>query len=269
LSSKKNDRRPCDRCGFPSLHESRTRIWERPLRLLLLRPYRCRDCGHRQYGFILRRGAIGGYQSRSLATEGAVRIGHNKKWMVISGLLTGSLVAAIAGLRFGNALLHRDSLNASQSSWAPPAKKAYNESPESETSAAKSNLTKAPRFTIGAAGDTQGPIQSAEPRGPTSPEEDAQDSSSAKAIRAPRPKLPAEIKSTITTDNTVAVRVHIDKSGRVVGATAASASGPVATSLVRYAVAAARQWRFQPARRNGKPVQSERVLEFLFRPSGS
>jgi TonB family protein len=269
LGSTQYYHRLCIRCRSPVLHRSRTRIWERPLRLFLLRPYRCRDCGHRQYAFR--------HQTRSLpetqfppeaahTASGAVRT--RMKWMLIYGLITCMLVGAIASLRFRNWFLSRPSASGMQSSLIPPAK-AHDESPEHQTAAANSNLIEAPKTTTDSTRDADASVRSVQPRRSVSHEEDLRLSSSAEAIRAPRPKLPARIESTITTDNTVAVQLRIDKSGKVVDATAVSASGPVATSLVRYALATARRWRFRPARDNGKPVRSERVLEFLFRPSAS
>ena len=275
MSSKKYNRRLCDSCGSSSLRKSHTRAWERPLRLLSLRPYRCRDCDHRQYGFILHPAAVE-HPSHSFsysqspscvadATEGAARRGHSRKWLLIYGLLTVVFIGAIVSLRV-SALQHHHSSTPTPSSVVRPPNKTHGEPTQNETPAVNSNLTKAPQTTTDAAGNSHAFIQSAEPRSSVSHQEDDR---AAEAIRAPRPKIPSEIQSTITTDNTVAVRVRIDPSGSVVEATPVSASGTVAKSLVGYALTSARQWRFHPARRNGKPVGSERVLEFLFRPSGS
>jgi TonB family protein len=101
----------------------------------------------------------------------------------------------------------------------------------------------------------------------TSHQQDKGVSSAALAIRAERPKLPPSVQSTITSDNVVEVRVQIDNFGKVTSATAVSAKGPVANSLADYALEAARRWRFRPARAGDQPVESDSVLEFLFRPS--
>ena len=183
------------------------------------------------------------------------------KWMLY-GILTCLLIGAIVSTR----LVHR-TLNVERSSLMPATNKVPYESLEHEISSAKSSPVEAPQVTSDAMTKVPDSVQLAEPRTPVSREGDDQDSSSAEAIRALRPKVPVKIKSTITSDNTVEVRVRIDESGRVIGATPVSASGPIATSLVRCAVDAARRWRFRPARQNGKPVRSERVLEFLFRLS--
>ena len=90
----------------------------------------------------------------------------------------------------------------------------------------------------------------------------------AEAIRAQRPSVPPDVKSAITTDNVVNVRVVIDALGKVTAATVVSANGRMASSLTPYAVRAARSWRFKPARQNGKAVRSDKVLQFLFRAAG-
>jgi len=254
-------------------------MWERPLRLLFLRPYRCRDCEHRQYDFIWRQKATTRRQSHSLSesqflpdtphtTAGAAQIGNRKKWMLY-GLLSCLLTGAIVSMKFGNTGLIRRSVNAARSLLIPLANRVSNESSEHGAPSVKSSQVKPPQETSAAAAKAPASVQLLERRSTVSGNEDAKNSSSAEAVRAPRPKLPANIRSKITSNNTVAVRVRIDKQGRVVGATAESTSGPVATSLVRYALATARRWRFRPARQNGKPVRSEIVLEFLFGSSDS
>jgi DNA-directed RNA polymerase subunit RPC12/RpoP len=276
----------CTRCGSSFLQRSRTRIWERPLRLLSLHPYRCRDCGHRRYASIWWSRTTVQKQPRSLpenhvpaglthATEGEVRMGAGKKWMLVYGLLACLFIVAIASLKFGHALLNRPSLSAPQLSSLPPANQAHEESPALEAANVKSPpLAAAPERQTGqmpadTAGKADASLQSAEQRSPRSHQGDASGSAPAEAIRALRPKLPADIQSSITSDNVVEVRVRINQSGEVVDATAISARGPVAASLVRYSLDAARRWRFRPARDDGKPVRSDKVLEFLFRPSGS
>ena len=253
-------------------------MWERPLRLVFLRPYRCRDCGHRQYAFTFRQRATIQSQSRSLpdtqfpsgvsqAAAGSVRLGNSRKWILIYAVLTCMAIGAIASLRLGNGLLRRDYLNALRLSLARLVHKVHDESPQPETGALKSPQAEAPRTTADEAAKAPASVQLMEPRSSVSRDEDASGLSSAEAMRAPRPKLPASIKSKITSDNTIRVRVRIDKSGRVAAATVLSADGAAATSLVRYALATARRWRFRPARQNGTPIRSEIVLEFQFRPT--
>ncbi|HLG94862.1 MAG TPA: TonB family protein [Bryobacteraceae bacterium] len=71
----------------------------------------------------------------------------------------------------------------------------------------------------------------------------------------------------MSSDNVVNVEVEIDALGKVTGAQVVSTSGPMAASLAPLAVQAAKSWRFRPARQDGKPVRSNKVLQFLFRPS--
>jgi TonB family protein len=64
-------------------------------------------------------------------------------------------------------------------------------------------------------------------------------------------------------DTQIEVRVSIDAAGKV------TAVAPVSTEnayLTGLAVSTARQWRFEPAKRNGRPVASEVKLVFPFRP---
>src|ERR1700730_8553116 len=65
----------CPECGSPLLRWSRRSIWERPLRLLFLRPYRCRSCRSRAYTFtwrlFTRRGVRLGDKAIASGTRGA------------------------------------------------------------------------------------------------------------------------------------------------------------------------------------------------------
>lgn len=83
-------------------------------------------------------------------------------------------------------------------------------------------------------------------------------------FRAP-PVIAAGIRSRIKGTISIDVRVQIDARGHVVSA------APVArqrSGLDKYladrAVQAARLWRFEPARENGKPVAGTQILHFVF-----
>jgi TonB family protein len=89
----------------------------------------------------------------------------------------------------------------------------------------------------------------------------------AEAISATQPVLPPDLKALISSDNVIGVQIEINTDGKVVSAKLASEKGPAAESLARLAVAAAWRWRFRPAMQNGRPVHSEKTIEFLFRPS--
>jgi TonB family protein len=79
--------------------------------------------------------------------------------------------------------------------------------------------------------------------------------------------VPASIRAQIRSDNTIVVKAQVSASGHVTSANPISSSGDAAGILVKYAVQAARGWRFRPATEGGKPVPSERNITFLFRPS--
>ena len=244
------------------------RFWETPLRLIEVRPFRCRECGRRFYASI-------SYAPDNLhdeahsrpenevrpevngASAGGLSIGG--KWMLAYGVLTCLLIGVIAGVKFGTKLPSWHNW-VDRSPSVPLTTGARNESTAGETSAfkpappsatARASLPNIKRGQLSALQEENGPP------------------SAAVAIRAERPKLPSTVQSTITSDNVVKVRVQIDSSGKVLNATTASAMGPVATSLEDYALGAARRWRFRPALKSGRPVGSDKVLEFLFRPSDS
>jgi TonB family protein len=281
----------CTRCGSPFLRPSHTRIWERPLRLLLLRPYRCRECLHRHYASIW---PHGGFQDRlhslferqsspglTHATDGTVSIGTGRKWMLVYVLLIGLSIVAVASLRIRPGLLNNVSLQRTESSPVTSTAGRQQESQGHEAaafnsptsaggpqrSAEISPVRHASKVPTDLDANAAVSVQSLEqPRSPST-HQDVIASSSAEAIWAQRPKLPPEIKAMITSDNVVEVRVRINAAGKVTDATALFARGPVAPSLVRYARDTARRWRFRPARKSGKPVPCDKVIEFLFRAS--
>jgi TonB family protein len=88
----------------------------------------------------------------------------------------------------------------------------------------------------------------------------------ARAVQRVLPKIPAQMRW-FASRATVSVTVGVDESGQVVSARISEADeqGKTMENLV---LAAARQWQFQPARINGKPVHSETVIQFNLRPAG-
>jgi hypothetical protein len=88
----------------------------------------------------------------------------------------------------------------------------------------------------------------------------------AEAFSATQPDLPPDLKALISSDNVIGVQIEINTDGKVISAKLASEKGPAAESLAPLAVAAAWRWRFRPATQNGRPVHSEKTIEFLFRP---
>lgn len=84
---------------------------------------------------------------------------------------------------------------------------------------------------------------------------------------SPRRTVPAAWPRNAARSNPVEIkiRVQIDTSGRVVGAT------PLQRTVANFpfvdaALTAARMWTFSPANENGKPVPAESVLTFKFNP---
>lgn len=89
----------------------------------------------------------------------------------------------------------------------------------------------------------------------------------AETIRMKQPSIPPEMRAWVRSDTTIDVQISIDESGKVTAATPISSKGVAAGVLSRPAVEAARGWQFKPARLNGKPVASEKVLQFVFKAS--
>jgi protein TonB len=58
--------------------------------------------------------------------------------------------------------------------------------------------------------------------------------------------------------------VVVNEQGKVVSATPQSTTGVIGQMLSGVATDAARAWRFEPARRNGKPISSTVSLVFRF-----
>jgi hypothetical protein len=86
-------------------------------------------------------------------------------------------------------------------------------------------------------------------------------------IRETRPEIPSDLRTLIHSDNVVDVQVSISASGKVTAAKLGAMNGPVAEALGKTAVNAALGWQFRPATQNGEGVPSDKILEFLFRPS--
>ena len=85
------------------------------------------------------------------------------------------------------------------------------------------------------------------------------------AIRQIAPLVPENVRRSIKEDVIVQVRVNVDATGKVTGATPVEASNPVAEALARAAVSSIRHWQFEPARRGGDKVPGDVVLSFTFR----
>ena len=79
-----------------------------------------------------------------------------------------------------------------------------------------------------------------------------------------RPEVTEGIRSRITEDIVVLVKVTIDVNGRVVRAAPVTRGDGLTSYLARRATEAALKWRFEPARDNDQPVSSSQVIRFVF-----
>jgi TonB family protein len=79
-------------------------------------------------------------------------------------------------------------------------------------------------------------------------------------------QIPADVRALVPSEARVEVIVAIDERGKVTQAEVASTEGEGARLLTKEALAAARQSRFQPARQGWRPVPSQMVLTYLFKP---
>jgi TonB family protein len=74
-------------------------------------------------------------------------------------------------------------------------------------------------------------------------------------------------KSAIINSNAeVHVEVSIDEEGRVVDARVPNPPANMNETLVSQSVAAAKQWKFEPAQLRGKNIPSDHTITFLFHP---
>jgi TonB family protein len=78
--------------------------------------------------------------------------------------------------------------------------------------------------------------------------------------------VPAEVRRKVASDARVEVVVAIDEQGNVTKAEVASTKGKGARLLTKEALTAARNSRFRPAREGERPVESQMVLTYLFKP---
>jgi hypothetical protein len=85
-----------------------------------------------------------------------------------------------------------------------------------------------------------------------------------KPVHRVLPEIPDHLKDRVTADLRIPIRVYIDATGQVTG-TSSLSTEPVAHRLSVPAIEAARQWRFEPARVEGRNVPSETIVEFFFR----
>jgi TonB family protein len=86
-----------------------------------------------------------------------------------------------------------------------------------------------------------------------------------KAIHRAPPVVASGIRPRITGTIAIDVRVHISEQGRVTSAApVVKPRQGLDSYLSASAVQAARLWRFEPARENGKPVPGTQTIHFVF-----
>jgi hypothetical protein len=78
------------------------------------------------------------------------------------------------------------------------------------------------------------------------------------------PEVGEGIRSRITAPLPIDVKVSIDREGRVTRAAAVQHEDGLVDYLAKRATAAALQWTFTPAKRDGKAVPSTRTIHFVF-----
>jgi hypothetical protein len=86
----------------------------------------------------------------------------------------------------------------------------------------------------------------------------------AQAIKHVSPLASVNALRSLVASVTIRVQVHINSQGRVVRAESLSHGSRLIAYLSRISVSAAREWLFAPARRAGRDVDSDTVLEFVF-----
>jgi TonB family protein len=80
------------------------------------------------------------------------------------------------------------------------------------------------------------------------------------------PILPEVLRRTLAGPVDIDVTFEVDEKGSVTSASSPQSSG-ISEHLTRFAVGAARAWKFRPALRNGQPVRSSYTARFSFQRS--
>jgi hypothetical protein len=81
-----------------------------------------------------------------------------------------------------------------------------------------------------------------------------------------KPAVPPELRRRITQEISIAVKVFVDRSGKVEYAELLSNGTGANRDLASLAVFSSRRWQFSPASRDGAAVPAEVVLRFRFGP---
>jgi protein TonB len=81
----------------------------------------------------------------------------------------------------------------------------------------------------------------------------------------PTPDISHGVHPVLSKDLLVTVLVKVDERGNVTSAKLPSSIG-VPSYFANQALTAARQWRFSPGKLNGRPIPSEMMIKFYFKP---
>jgi TonB family protein len=152
-----------------------------------------------------------------------------------------------------------------QSTYIPP----QNEEPRSGRVTRLENATQTSAAAGAGAGSgtspQSAPAESSSPAGPTSsPLQTSAAYSPPVAVREVRPSVPLGLLGVISSEQAVEVLVNIDPKGRVSDARLVASKGAISGLLSQAALAAARDYRFKPARHNGVAVASRLTITFRF-----
>jgi hypothetical protein len=90
----------------------------------------------------------------------------------------------------------------------------------------------------------------------------------AQTIKHVSPQASGNALRLLVTSVTIRVQVHINSQGKVVRADSLSHGGTLVEYLANLSINAAREWLFAPARREGRAVDSDTVLQFVFDNQG-
>jgi len=86
-----------------------------------------------------------------------------------------------------------------------------------------------------------------------------------RALRQVSPVVQEAVRRTMNRDVMVQIRVSVDENGNVVNAASLNQGNPIADALAGAALAAVKNWQFDPARRGQERVPGDVVLSFTFR----
>ena len=79
--------------------------------------------------------------------------------------------------------------------------------------------------------------------------------------------VPPDLRRIIQHEVVLSLRVAVDKTGNVISITSVNRLDRTEQALARSYSAAIQTWQFDPAKRNGEPVNGETILNFRITPS--